>query len=185
MMPRQRSVVGLQPGLAQVTGRVVPAMAPLRAPISGRPCVYYEVIGKNHVWPWHDRHCYPPMEIAFWIDDAGAQLWIVVPPVPSSGSSPGAARTEATIQCSIGGRAVRRTIYAGESPETDRLLEPRGYPFRPDAYLHAEERIIAAGDLLTVGGEIIEEIDLQRPSPHFRAPPTRMLLRARSLAVHE
>ena len=83
--------------------------------------------------------------------------------------------TGAGIQCSIVGRVARRTIYAGESPETDRLLEPGGYPFRPDAYLHAEERIVTAGDTLTVGGEIFEEIDGQAQSPNFRSPPTRML----------
>jgi len=180
VFPRRR-VVELQPGPAQVTGRVVPAGPLLRAPVSGRPCVYYQVIGSNHVWPWHDRHCYPAGQVGFWIDDHGAQLWIVVPPSAPSQSSPGSTEAETALQCSITGQVVRRTIYAGESPATDRFLEPRGYPFRPDAYLHAEERIVAAGDTLSVGGEIIEEIDPQGQSPHFRGPPTRMLLRARSL----
>lgn len=171
----QRRVVELQPGPAQVTGQVVPAKPLLRAVISGRPCVYYQVIGKNHVWPWHDRRSYPSAEIGFWLDDGGGRLWIVVPPSPSPGSS------EAPIECALAGGAVRRTIYAGESPETDRLLDPGGFPFRPDAYLHAEERIIVAGDTLTVGGEIIEEFDLEGQSPDFRRPPTRLILRARSL----
>jgi hypothetical protein len=177
----QRRVVELQPGLAQVTGRVEPARAPLRAPISGRPCVYYQVIGKNHAWPWHDRLCYPRSEVCFWIDDHGARLWIAVPPSPWSQSSLGAAETGASFQCSIVGHIFRRTIYAGESPETDRFLEPPGYPFRPDAYLEAEERIVASGDTLTVGGEIIEEIDSRERAPDFRHPPTRMVLWARSL----
>jgi hypothetical protein len=177
----QRRVVELRPGLAQVTGRVVPAGPPLRAPISGRPCVYYQVIGRNHVWPWHDRRCYPTAEVGFWIDDEGARLWIVVPPSPTSQSPPGATETGASIQCSIVGEVVRRTIYAGESPETDRFLEPPAYPFRPDAYVEAEERIISADDVLSVGGEVVEELDPAERSPDFRQPPTRMLLWARSL----
>jgi hypothetical protein len=177
----QRRVVELQPGLAQVTGRVVPAGPPLRAPISGRPCVYYQVIGKNHVWPWHDRLCYPTAEVCFWLDDDGARLWIVVPLSPSSQSSSGATATGTSIQCSLVSELVRRTIYIGESPETDRLLEPPAYPFRPDSYLDAEERIVASGDILSVGGEIIEELDPRERAPDFRHPPTRMLLLARSL----
>jgi hypothetical protein len=176
-----RRVVELQRGLARVTGRVVPAGPPLRAPISGRPCVYYQVIGKNHVWPWHDRRCYPTAEVCFWIDDAGARLWIVVPPSPSSQSSAGATEIGASIQCSIVGQAVHRTIYAGESPETDRFLEPPAYPFRPDAYLEAEERIVVSGDILSVGGGIIEELDSRERARDFRHPPTRMVLWARSL----
>ena len=177
----QRRVVELQPGLAQVTGRVVPAGPPLRAPISGRRCVYYQVIGRNHVWPWHDRLCYPTAEVCFWLDDDGTRLWIVVPRSATSQSSPGATETGASFQCSIVGEVVRRTIYAGESPETDRFLEPPAYPFRPDAYVEAEERIVASDDILSVGGEIIEEIDPRGRSPDSRQPPTRMLLRARSL----
>ena len=104
----QRRVVELQPGLAQVTGRVVPAGPPVRAPLSGRPCVYYQVIGRNHVWPWHDRLCYPTAEVCFWIDDDGARLWIVVPRSPTSQSSPGATEAGASFQCSIVGEVVRR-----------------------------------------------------------------------------
>ena len=177
----QRRVAELQPGLAQVTGRVVPAGPPLRAPISGRPCVFYQVIGRNHAWPWHDRFSYPTAEVCFWIDDEGARLWIVVPRSPTSQSTPGATETGDSIQCSLAGEIVRRTIYAGESPETDRFLEPPAYPFRPDAYVEAEEQIVVSGDLLSVGGEVIEEIDPRERSPDFRQPPTRKLLWARSL----
>jgi hypothetical protein len=174
-----RRVVDLQPGLAEVTGRVVAAGPPLRAPISGRPCVYYHVIGRNHAWPWHDRHCYPTAEVCFWIDDDGARLWIVVPRSPTSQSTSGGTRD--SIQCSIAGEVVRRMIYAGESPETDRFLQPPAHPFRPDAYVEAEERIVASGDIISVGGEIIEELDPRERSPDSRQPPTRMLLWARSL----
>ena len=177
----QRRVAELQPGLAQVSGRVVSATAPLRAPISHRPCVFYQVTGRNHAWPWHDRLCYPAEEVCSWIDDDGARLWIVIPPSPSSQSTPGATGAGTTLRCSIGGEVVRRTIYAGESPETERFLEPPDYPFRPDPYLEAEERIVAANDILGVGGEIIEEIDPQGRAPNFRHPPTRMHLRARLL----
>jgi hypothetical protein len=172
-----RRIVELQPGRAQVTGPVVPPRSLLRAPISGRPCVFYQVIGANHTWPWHDRRFYPPGEVRFGIDDGDRQLSIVVPAVaPSLG--PMAA--EGALQCSIAGEVVRRTIYAGESPDTDRFLDPGGLG-PADAYLDVEERIVAAGDALTVTADIIEEIDLEAQSPDFRRPPTRLLLRARSL----
>jgi hypothetical protein len=177
----QRRVVELRPGLAQVTGRVVPAGPPLRAPISGRPCVYYQVIARNHAWPWHDRLCYPTAEACFWIDDDGARLWIVVPPSPTSQSASGDTETGTSFQCTIVGEVVRRTLYAGESPESDRFLKPPAYPFRPDAYVEAEERIVVSGDMVSVGGEIIEELDSRERSPDSRRPPVRMLLRARSL----
>jgi hypothetical protein len=170
--------VELQPERAEVTGRVSSAGAPLRAPISGRPCAFYQVIGTNHTWPWHDRRFYPPGDVRFWIDDSDRQLLIVV---PRFAPSFGPLEAEGALQCSMTGEVVRRTIYAGESPDTDRLLEPGGLGSGPDAYLHAEERIVTAGDTLTVTGDIIEEIDVEGESSHFRSPPTRRFLRARSL----
>jgi hypothetical protein len=173
-----RRVVELRPGPAQVTGQVVPTHPLLQAPLSGRRCALYQLIGSNHTWPWHDRRSYPPGGARLWIDDGHGQLLVVVPP---SAPSLGAMETDRPFQCSIAGEVVRRTIYPGESPETDRLLEPGGLVFRPDAYLDVEERIVAAGDSLTVAGDIIEQIDTDAQSPDFRRPPTRMILRARSL----
>jgi hypothetical protein len=173
-----RRIVERQPGPAQVIGQVVPANPLFRAPLSGRPCAFYQVIGRNHTWPWHDRRSYPPGGVRLWIDDGDGQLLVAV---PSSAPSPGTMEAAGALQCSIAGEAFRRTIYPGESPETDRLLEPGGLAFRPDAYLDVEERIVAVGDWLTVTGDFIEEIDLEAQSPDFRRPPTRMILRARSL----
>jgi hypothetical protein len=172
----QRRLVELRPGPAQVTGLVLPTKPLLRAPISGRPCAYYQVIGNNHLWSWHERRCYPPGEVVLWISDGSDRLSIVIP-----SSRPAPTATAQTLQCSIVGHVVRRTIYAGESPETDRLLGPGGFPFQPDTYLEAEERIIAAGDSLTVSGDVLLELDLGAQAPNFRSPPTRMILRARSL----
>jgi hypothetical protein len=167
-----------RPGRAQVSGRVVSSSSPLRAPISGRRCAFYQVIGTNHTWPWHDRRSYPLGAVRFSIDDGDRQVLIVVPPLaPSLGPM----EAEGAFQCSIAGKVVRRTIYAGESPDTDHLLEPGPFGSRPDAYLDVEERIVAAGDALTVDGEIMEEIDVEAQAPHFRRLPTRMFLRARSL----
>jgi hypothetical protein len=174
----RRRVVELAPGRAQVTGQVVLAGAPLRAPISGRPCAFYQVIGTNHTWPWHDRRSYPPGGARFWMDD-DQQLLIVVPP---SGPSLGPLETEGALRCRLAGEVVRRTIYAGESPETDRLFEPVGYAPRPDAYVNVEERIVAAGETLTVIGDLVEELDLELQAPNFRTLPTRTSLRARSLS---
>jgi len=172
-----RRVIELQPGRAQVTGRVVVG-PPLRAPISGRPCAFYQVIGTNHTWPWHDRRFYPPGGARLWIDDGYGQLLIVVPPwAPSLGPLEPAG----ALRCSIAGEVIRRTIYAGESPDTDRLLEPGGLGDRPDTYLDVEERILAAGDTLAVAGEVMEEIDIEAQSPNPRSLPTRMFLMARSL----
>jgi hypothetical protein len=173
-----RRVVELRPGPAQVTGQVVPAHPLLRAPLSGRRCAFYQLIGRNHTWPWHDRRSYPPGNVRLLIDDGDRQLLVAV---PASAPSLGTMEAEGALQCSIAGEVVRRTIYPGESPDTDRLLEPGGLVFRPDAYLDVEERIVAAGDSLTVAGDIIEEIDTDAQSPDFRRPPTRMILRARSL----
>src|SRR4029078_7801211 len=65
--------------------------------------------------------------------------------------------------------------------DTTLFPNPPAYPSEPDAYLDADERIVTSGDILSVGGEIIEEIDTRERSPDFRDPPTRMLLLARSL----
>jgi hypothetical protein len=170
--------VELPPGRAQITGQVMPPDSPLRAPISGRLCAFYQVIGTNHTWPWHDRRFYPPEGVRFWIEGGDRQLLIVV---ARSAPTLGPMVTEGSLQCSIAGEVVRRTIYAGESPDTDHLLEPGGLGSRPDTYLNAEERIVVAGDTLTVTGDIVEEIDGQAQSPGFRSPPTRIFLRARSL----
>jgi hypothetical protein len=89
--------------------------------------------------------------------------------------------TEGALRCSLASEVVRKTIYAGESPDTDRLLEPFSAASRPDSYINVEERIVAAGDTLTVIGDVIEEIDLEAQAPNFRALPTRTFLRARSL----
>ncbi|HET6279524.1 MAG TPA: hypothetical protein VFH73_01100 [Polyangia bacterium] len=163
--------------MAQVTGRVIPIGPPLRAPISGRPCVYYQVMGRNHVWPWHDRRGYPESDVGFWIEDGGGQVWIMVPASPVS-TGP---EETAAVQCSITGDGFHKTIYAGESPETDRFLDPVGSPFEPDAYLNVEERIVVAGDTLEIVGEVFEEITLQGESLNYRSPPTRTILKARSL----
>jgi hypothetical protein len=168
----------VEPGRVQVTGRVVPSGSPLRAPISGRLCVFYQVIGTNHTWPWHDRRFYPPEGVRFWIDDGDRQLLIAVPP---SAPTLGPMEPVGAFQCSIAGEVVRRTIYVGESPDTDRLFEPDRPGARSDAYLNAEERIVAVGDAVTATGEIMEELDIEAQASHFRSLPTRMFLRAQSL----
>ena len=173
-----RGGVELQPGRARVTGRVVPVTSPLSAPISGRPCIFYEVIGSNHTWPWHDRRSYPPGRVRFGIDDGDRQwLIVILPAAPSLGLL----EAEGALQCSIDGEVFRRTIYAGESPETDRLLDPGGAGSRADTYLNVEERIVGAGDTLTVTGDVIEELDIEAQASHFRSPPTRMFVRAKAL----
>src|SRR3954468_9196082 len=96
--------VELQSERAEVTGRVSSAGAPLRAPISGRLCAFYQVIGTNHTWPWHDRRFYPPKGVRFWIDGGDRQLLIVV---PRSAPSLGPMETEGALQCSIAGEVVR------------------------------------------------------------------------------
>ena len=42
-------------------------------------------------------------------------------------------------------------------------------------------RIVVSGDILSVGGGIIEELDSRDRARDFRHPPTRMVLWARSL----
>ena len=177
-LPR-RSVADLSPGPAQVTGRVRAWGPPMQAPISGRSCIYYQVIGRNHVWPWHDRRSAPASDVAFWIDDGGDQLLIVVP--PSSPKPKVINDGDPTLDCAVAGDGFRRTIYLGESPALDRLLDPGGLSFPPDAYLHVEERIIAEGDRLTIGGQVVEEITVEGQSLNYRSPPMRLVLRARSI----
>jgi hypothetical protein len=167
LFPR-RTVADLLPGPAQITGHVRASEPLLRAPVSGRPCVYYQVLGQNHVRPWHDRPSYPPSDVGFWIDDAGGPLWVVVPASPS-------------IECTMIGDGFRRTIYAGESHELDRLLDPGGFPFAPDAYVKVEERIVVQGDTLTVAGQVLEEISARGRAVNYRSPPVRLILRAQSI----
>ena len=168
VFPR-RTVADLLPGPAQITGHVRASGPLLQAPVSGRPCVYYQVLGQNHVRPWHDRPSYPPSDVGFWIDDdGGGRLWVVVPPSPS-------------IECTLTGEGFRRTIYAGESPELDRLLDPGGFPFAPDAYVKVEERIVVEGDALTIAGQVLEEISARGRAVNYRSPPVRLILRAQSI----
>jgi hypothetical protein len=165
----KRPLGELVPGPAQITGHVRASGPLLRAPVSDRPCVYYQVLGRNHVRPWHDRPSYPPSDTAFWIDDeAGGQLWVLVPASPS-------------IECTLTGDGFRRTIYAGESPALDRLLDPGGFPFAPDAYVKVEERIVVQGDALTVAGQVLEEISARGRTVNYRSPPVRLILRAQSI----
>jgi hypothetical protein len=174
-----RLVTHLSPGPAQVTGWVRASGPPMQAPISGRTCIYYQVIGRNHVWPWHDRRSTPASDVAFWIDDGGGQLLIVVP--PSSPKPRVIDDGDPTLDCAVAGDGFRRTIYLGESPALDRLLDPGGLSFPPDAYLHVEERIIAEGDRLTIGGQVIEELTVEGQALNYRSPPMRLVLRARSI----
>lgn len=162
-------IVNLRPGVARIAGRVVAGRDRLRAPLSGRDCVYYQIHGKNHRRPWHDRFNYPPQGARFEIEDDSGRIYLNLPPQPAE--DPGRVGAGARPFCEISGDTFRRTIYDGESPELDRLLDPGRFASARDAYLDAEERIITEGDRVTAIGEVIEEIKPEGTSPNYRTPP--------------
>jgi hypothetical protein len=170
-----RRVAELRPGPARVTGRVVPVGPPLIAPLSGRPCVFYQLQTKSREDPTQGRfrrhHVHYPLEgAAFEIDDGTGRALIRVPP-PAPKPEPGDDLAWEVV-CFIRGPGVSKVIERGESAALDRLEEMSLFG------LSGVERILSAGDLVTVGGVAFEEIASDGRSASHRAPPTREVLTA-------
>ena len=172
-------IVSLKPGAARIAGRVVAGAAGFTAPLSNRPCVYYQIHGRNHRRPWHDHFHHPPQGARIEVEDESGRIWLNVPAPPGGG--PTRADPGVGSFCEIAGQPFRRTIYVGESRELDQLLSVGEADATPDDYLHAEEWIISVGDHITVLGEVIQEITPDGTSPNYRTPPMRLVFWVKSL----
>jgi hypothetical protein len=173
-------IAKLGSGPARVMGRAI-MRDPMRAPLSGRPCLYYQVRGRNHRRPWYDYFYYPPEGARFELEDESGRIWVNVPPRSNEGPVLGGVRGSAF--CEIAGDVFRRTIYEGESPELDRFLDPGRFADSLDAYIEAEEHVIVEGDLVTAMGEVVEEITPDGTSLGYRSPPMRLVLWVQKLHV--
>jgi len=107
-------IAKLGPGPAQVRGGAI-MRDPVRAPLSGRSCVYYEVRGRNHRRPWYDYFHYPTQGARFEIEDESGRIWVNVPPRSNEGPALGGLRGSSF--CEIAGDAFRRTIIDARQPE--------------------------------------------------------------------
>jgi hypothetical protein len=170
-----RRVAELRPGPARVTGRVVPVGPPLVAPLSGQPCVFYQLQTRSREDPTQGKlrrgHVhYPPAGVVFEIDDGTGRAMVRVPP-PAPKPEPGDDLAWEVV-CFIRGAGLGKVIGRGESAALDRLEEMSLFG------LSGVERILSAGDLVTVGGVAFEEIASDGQSASHRAPPTRQVLTA-------
>jgi len=184
-------------GNVRLTGRVVATGDSLRAPLSGRPCVYYEVsVRVAYRWAHVEatrggggsrnlgRRASATFKRrageAFEIDD-GTGLALVTMPlrVRVEGNAPEmyvctaipvshhAAWAGEMIPSVLLGLAAEAGLLSGEVAQA----------------IEGDEGIIADGDLITVGGQLSHEIRPDRKAAHFRAPPVRAILTGEPLVM--
>ena len=80
-------IVSLKPGAARIAGRVIAGAAGFTAPLSNRPCVYYQIHGRNHRRPWHDHFHYPPQGAHVEVEDESGRILLNLPAPRAGGST--------------------------------------------------------------------------------------------------
>jgi hypothetical protein len=178
--PRVRLSDG-RSGSARLTGRVVAVGNSLRAPLSGRPCVYWEVtlrVVSQRVYLLQQRGASagsgaavtikPRGGKAFEIDDDTGRARVVIP-----GPKVPVGRFGLNVCTSVPVDHPLSGAYPAIPPELVSLAVAAGAVSEPSQFVEGDEGIIAAGDVITVGGELSYEVHSDVPAAHFRTPPER------------
>jgi hypothetical protein len=154
-----------------VTGRIHRDAKELKAPLSGRPCVVYELVvdelssGSPSLWQrLLDLRQACPFLLE---DDSGTAR------VDTAGHG-----FVALVHDRVG---VTSGVYPGDHLALSKVLESCGLlpmtwlgRWRPLRYA---EGVLEPGELVTVGGHGAREIDQAGDSPSMRSPPRRLVIR--------
>jgi len=168
---RQRTWISEAHGPVRVTGRIHRDAKLLEAPLSGRPCVVYELVidelssGSPSLWQrFLDLRQACPFLLE---DDSGTAR------IDTAGAG-----FVALIHDRVG---VTSGIYPGNHLELSMVLESCGVlpmtwlgRWRPLRYA---EGVLEPGELVTVGGNGAREIDPGGDRPSVRSPPQRLVIR--------
>jgi hypothetical protein len=154
-------------GVVCVAGRVALARQVLEAPVSRRPCAAFQVTMFVDEGDSSLHGARIAQATAFWVDDGSGRALV----------DPGAhfvlALKRATASAQPRGAAAVAALWS--------LLEERGVPRSAgwrEWRVRLEERILVAGDEVTVGGHALAELHVEGQSDGPRRPPTCLVLRA-------
>jgi hypothetical protein len=168
---RRRAWISQAHGPVRVTGRIHRDAKVLEAPLSGRPCVVYELVvdelssGSPTLW---QRLLDLRQACPFLLEDDSGMARIDT-------AGPGFV---ALVHDRVG---VTSGVYPGNHLELSKVLESWGVlpmtwlgRWRPLRYA---EGVLEPGELVTVGGNGAREIDQGGESPSLRSPPQRLVIR--------
>lgn len=156
----KRPSADLTDGPARITGRVVPSGPLLNAPVSGTPCVFFQLQGPtgdntpDHAGGSRSRTStfqHPQQPVRFEIDDGAGRALVRVPPPPPVPLPGDQLLWE--IVCSIGGAGTRTTT-------PHQLVE----------------RIIVPGDIVSVGGHAHAELVREGERQGYRSMASRLVI---------
>lgn len=167
---RPRTWIQEARGRVRVTGHVRRDAAVLRAPLSGRPCVVYEFIvedlsaGSSLPQRWIDVRQVCPFLLE---DDSGTAR------IDTSGAG-----FVALVHDHSG---VTSGLYPGAHLDLGELLESWGFEpatwfgrWKPIRYA---EGVLEPGELVSVGGAGVQEVDQGGDSASARSMPRRLVMR--------
>jgi hypothetical protein len=201
--PRVR-LSAARPGDARVTGRVIAVGDPLHAPLTGRPCVYHEVqlrVAYQWVKDRLDAYQGGGMSLAealkdagrsesttvklragraFEIDDGTGRARVVLPEprVLVPGKPP-----EMEIDSSI---PPSHHVYGFKEkipPDLARLANEAGAVAETPQAMEGDEGIVAAGDIVTVGGRLADETGADASADSSRSGRARWVLTGEPLIL--
>jgi hypothetical protein len=170
----QVAIASGQEGPIEITGRVVASGRPIAAPLSGQPCVYYEVV-LSRLGPVLAEARGPRTVQEFELDDGTGRALVRVP--PPGPEPPMGDRPEREVLVSLPGSLTVKRSFVGPTPALDRLLADPAYPPRgADAMTAAVEGVIVDGDKITVAGFAHLELMASRQSADHRSPPQGLVI---------
>jgi hypothetical protein len=142
--------------ICRIDGIVGEYASTLRAPLSGRACVYYMVLVEESGRTWTERE-----GVAFGLEDASGRAVI----------DPSSARVALLLDHREDLKALRDA-----TPQQDAVLLRHGYDVRGAGDLIFYEAVIAVGERITVVGAGSRELDgASDRESGFRDPPATRL----------